>query len=114
MRRYLLIFLRYFSPLLAFFVLETITHGNQLVPLVLVILYTFYLYKSSRYKKSETILFITAGLVGLIIEIGLTSFSREQFWQNTYILSVPLWLPFAWAVAGVVFYRFGKEFESTI
>ena len=111
MKKYFFIFLKYFSPLIAFFIIETITHGNEFAPLVLILLYTFYLYKSSKNKKSEVILFIVAASLGLLIEIGLTSFSREQIWQSSLFLPIPLWLPFAWSIAGIVFYRFGKEFE---
>ena len=111
MKKYLFIFLKYFSPLIVFFVIETFTHGNQFAPLALILLYIVYLYKSSKNKKSETILFFTATFLGILIEIGLTSFSREQIWLNSFFLPIPLWLPLAWSVAGIVFYRFGKEFE---
>ncbi len=111
MKKYIITFVKYFSPLVAFFVIETLTHGNEFAPTALIIIYILYLYMSSKNKKSEIILFATGAFLGLVIEIGLTSFSREQLWQNTSLLSVPLWLPFAWSVVGVVFYRFGKELE---
>lgn len=104
------VLLKYFAPLLGFFAIETLTHGNEVLPLVYIMLYAVYLFSSSKNRKVDLTLFFTAAVLGLLIELGLTQFSREQFWQNT-LFAIPLWLPLAWAVAGVVFYRFGKELE---
>ncbi len=111
MKKYIFIALKYFLPLLAFFIIETMTHGNELVALAFIALYAVYLFLSSKHTKPELALFLTAGTLGALIEIGMTQFSRAQLWQDTAFFAIPLWLPLAWAVAGVVFYRFGKEFE---
>lgn len=104
------IFAKYFAPLILFFLIEVISHGNELVPLVVILCYVLYLYLSSRNRRSEQYLFIAGLSLGLLIEIGMTQVTRAQFWENT-LFAIPLWLPFAWAVGAVVFYRFGKEFE---
>lgn len=111
MKRHIFIALKYFLPLVGFFLIETATHGNELFPLAFIGLFSLYLYISTKSKKAELVLFAIAALLGLVIELGITQFGRVQLWQDTMLLPVPLWLPLAWAVAGVVFYRFGKELE---
>ena len=110
MYKYLSIILKYLIPLVLFFLLETLTHGNEFAPLVFILGYVIYLYKTSKVKKAETVLFTVGLILGLSIELGMTQISRAQEWQNT-IFSIPMWLPFAWSVGAITFYRLGKEFE---
>ena len=110
MYKFLIITLRYFIPLVLFFLLETLTHGNEYFPLVFILGYIIYLYKTSKVKKAERNLFVVGLVLGLAIELGMTQISRSQIWENT-IFPIPIWLPFAWAVGAITFYRFGKEFE---
>jgi hypothetical protein len=110
MYKYLIITLKYFVPLVLFFLVETISHGNEYLPLVFILGYVIYLYKTSKVKKVETVLFVTGLFAGLAIELGMTQISRSQVWENT-VFAIPMWLPFAWAVGAITFYRFGKEFE---
>lgn len=111
MSKLITIILTYFLPLILFFLIETFSHGNEYIPLIFILGYVTYLYKTSRNKRPEKYLFMVALVLGICIELGMTQISRAQVWENT-IFPIPLWLPFAWAVGAVTFYRFGKEFEQ--
>lgn len=104
---------KYLIPLVLFFLLETISHGNELLPFIFVVLYLIFIFRNTKNRKVEIILFSLAFVLGLIIEVGMTQFGRLQFWEGTFF-AIPVWLPFAWGLGSVIFYRLGKEFEQII
>lgn len=102
---------KYLAPLIGFFIIETLSHGNEIIPFLYIFMYTYYLFRTSTKIKPEIILFWVGIVLGTIIELGMTQISRAQFWENTFF-AVPLWLPLAWGVGAVVFYRLGKDLEN--
>ena len=99
-------------PFFLFFVVEIFFHGNELIFTLISLMYLLLLYITSEKKLVETKLFTLTFLLGIFIELFLTNFSRNQFWENTVFLPIPLWLPIAWGIAGIVIYRLGKIIEN--
>jgi hypothetical protein len=101
-RKNIIFITKYLAPLIGFFIIETLSHGNEVIPLLYILIYTYYLFRTSIKIKPEIILFCVGIFLGTIIELGMTQISRAQFWENTF-LTIPLWLPLAWGVGAVVF-----------
>ncbi len=101
----------YLIPVALFFVVEVFSHGNELIPLAGIIAYTLVLYTWSKERRRETVLFMIAMAIGLIIELALPFINRAQVWQNASYSPIPLWLPLAWGVGGVLFYRLGNAIK---
>lgn len=59
------------------------------------------------YRRNEFVLFLVGIALGLAIEIGLSSISRQQYWKNASFFDVPLWLPVMWGYGFVVIRRVG-------
>ncbi len=104
--------LKYACPLALFFAAEILFHGNEYVPLVLVVLYSLYILRNTIKEKVLAYLYLIGFSLGLAIELLLTNIDRVQIWNNADVLPVPLWLPFAWGVGAVTFYKLGKELEK--
>jgi hypothetical protein len=103
---------KYISLLAIFFAIEVLFHGNEYVPLVLVILYSLYILRRSKNQKAIIYLYAIGFSLGLVIELLLTNIDRVQVWSNAGVLPIPLWLPFAWGVGAVTFYSLGKALEN--
>lgn len=100
-----------FLPIV-FFMVEIIFHGNEYVPLAVVIIFSMLLYTYSKDRKIITTLYFFGFFLGVVIEVSLTSLDRVQIWENASVLSVPLWLPFAWGLGSMLFYKLGKDLEK--
>ena len=107
-----LLLLQYSCLLAIFFVAEVLFHGNEYVPLVLVVLYSLYILRNVKSEKVILYLYAIGFSLGLAIELLLTSIDRVQVWSNASVLPIPLWLPFAWGIGAVTFYTLGKTLEK--
>lgn len=94
------------SPLLLFFVFEVWSRNEILTAIFLLVLFVGY-FVFFGYHTREWVLVVVGGLFGFVIEILLGFVYREQFWTNTSIFDVPIWLPIVWAFGFVVIRRFG-------
>ncbi len=106
------IILKYLSLPVIFFATEVLFHGNEYIPLLLVLLFSVFIFLISKNRIVEVYLYSVGLLLGLFVEIGLTGLDRVQVWNNSNFLSIPLWLPFAWGLGAVLFYKLGKELEK--
>ncbi len=106
------IILKYLSLPVIFFAIEVLFHGNEYIPLLLVLMFSSFLFSISNNRGVEAYLYSISFLLGLFIEVGLTGLDRVQVWNNSNFLSIPLWLPFAWGLGAVLFYKLGKELEK--
>ncbi len=104
--------LKYLCLLAVFFAAEVLFHGNEYVPLALVVLYSLYILRNIKREKVILCLYVIGFSLGLAIELLLTSIDRVQVWSNAGVLPIPLWLPFAWGVGAVTFYTLGKTLEK--
>ncbi len=106
-----LLLLKYTCILAVFFAAEVLFHGNEYIPLLLVVLYSLYILRNVKREKVILYLYAIGFSLGLIIELLLTGIDRVQVWSSAGILPIPLWLPFAWGVGAVTFYTLGKVLE---
>lgn len=94
------------SLLLAFIIL-TITKGNEMIFTLTIILILLINFKI-KYNKGEWTLFFIGLLLGFFIEVILGLVYRMQYWENSILLGVPLWLPIVWGYAFVFMRRIGN------
>ncbi len=106
------IILKYLSLPVIFFAIEVLFHSNEYIPLFLVLFFSGFLFSISKNRAVEVYLYSIGFFLGLFIEIGLTGLDRVQIWNNSNFLSIPFWLPFAWGLGAVLFYKLGKELEK--
>lgn len=106
------IILKYLSLPVIFFALEVLFHGNEYVPLLLVLLFSVFIFSKSKNRIVEAYLYFIGLFLGFFVELGLTGLDRVQVWNNSNFLSIPLWLPFAWGLGALLFYKLGKELEK--
>lgn len=104
--------LKYVGLLAVFFATEVLFHGNEYIPLILVIVYSLYILRNAKNKKVLIYLYAVGFSLGVVIELLLTNIDRVQVWSNAGVLPIPLWLPFAWGVGAVTFYQLGKALEK--
>ena len=50
------------------------------------------------YHRGEILLFFVGVLYGLVVEVGLGLFHRQQLWLDASFYGVPLWLPIIWGI----------------
>lgn len=94
-------------PLLVFFVFQVWCKDEIMTTLFALVLFAGY-FVFFGYHKREWALVAVGALLGFAVEVLLGFVYRQQFWTNTSILDVPLWLPIAWAFGFVVIRRFGN------
>lgn len=94
-------------PLIAFFVFQVWCKDETMTALFAVVLLVGY-FAFFGYHKREWVLVVVGGLLGFVIEVLLGLVYRQQFWVNTSIPDVPIWLPIAWAFGFVIIRRFGN------
>lgn len=95
----------YIIGILTFFLIETLYYNELFLTLFLLIV-SFIDLKRTKFKEIK--LYILGLLLGTIIELYMGKISRNQYWENTLILDIPLWLPLAWGYGFVVIYKLGK------
>jgi hypothetical protein len=108
----ILLLSKYVFLLIIFFGIEVFFHDNEYIPLAMVLLYSVYILRKIHIEKVVLYLYLIGFILGLTIELLLTNIDRVQIWSNAGVLPIPLWLPFAWGVGVVTFYKIGKELEK--
>lgn len=98
--------MKYILLLTSFFIIQTYYPNEYLLLSLLILISIYLLYES---KWSELNLYILGLVLGFIIEYLMGLVSRSQYWINTSILPIPLWLPFAWAFGFIVIRRIGNR-----
>jgi hypothetical protein len=61
------------------------------------------------YKEKEWIWLVIGIVVGAAVEIIGDQLYQLQHWEDTLLLTVPLWLPLFWGYVFVVVRRFGNK-----
>lgn len=105
-REYLLDLLRdlmFFTACVLFLILSW---RNTLLATVLV-LALFLIRDLFWHKKNDYGFFITGALLGTATEIICTQFGIWVY-SNPTFLNIPLWLPFAWGLAGLLIVRIAE------
>ena len=95
------------SLLLAFIIL-TITKGNEFIfagSIIIILLINFKI----KYQKGELKLFFIGLIIGFFIEVVLGLIYRMQYWQDSTLFGVPIWLPLVWGYAFVFIRRIGDS-----
>ena len=60
-----------------------------------------------KYYKGEWLLFIVGVIIGFLIEVGLSTIYKMQYWEQGSFLKIPLWLPLTWGYGFVFIRRIG-------
>lgn len=92
-----------------FFIFSIELFFSQWVTLVVILLSFIYSYTFDEYEKREWLLAVVGFALGLIIEVGMGIYARQQYWSETFFLGVPIWLPFIWGYAFIIMRRVGNR-----
>ncbi len=92
-------------PLVLIFAVELFF--NQWFVLLAIAIAVTYMFSRS-YKKGEIQLFVFGTILGFIIEVVMGLVTRHQFWNETFLFGVPVWLPFIWGYGFVIIHRVGE------
>lgn len=100
--KYLLNSFLHLLPVVLFFVLKKVTGANEVVSTILMVLiFAVYIYLTG-FKRREAELLVMGVVAGFLVEVGLGSVYREQFWLNASLWGIPFWLPLAWGMGFVI------------
>lgn len=92
-------------PLLLIFTVELfLNQWFVLIAILVAIIYMFY----RNYNKGEMQLFVFGTILGFIIEVVMGLVARHQYWNETFLFGVPVWLPFIWGYGFVIIHRVGE------
>ena len=80
-----------------FLLVQTFFQWNEMT-LTLVALAAVAISFAPGYHRGETIIFLIGLLYGIVVEIGLGFFHRQQVWLDASLYGVPMWLPIVWGV----------------
>lgn len=95
----------YIVGILIFFLIETLYYNELLLTIFLISISIYDLIKN---KLKEINLYILGLTLGTLIELYMGKITRSQYWTNTLLLDIPLWLPLAWGYGFILIYRIGK------
>ena len=102
-----IVLLRTVFPLFGIFAIELFF--SQWITLLAIALAFLYSYTCDTYEKREWILAVVGVILGFVIEVGLGLVARQQYWSETFLFSVPVWLPFIWGYAFIIIRRVGNR-----
>ena len=91
--------------IILFFLIESFYPSEYLL-LILLITLSFVILKLNKFREAK--LYILGLILGFIVEYLMGFISRSQYWINTSLLPIPLWLPFAWGYGFIIVYKIGK------
>jgi len=94
---------------ICFFLIETFYYNEILLTVLLLIGVVI---DQIVNRFSATKLGILGFILGLIIEGYMGTFSRTQYWENTFLFDIPMWLPLAWGYGFIIIYRIGKYLNN--
>ncbi|MBP9817835.1 hypothetical protein KBC75_03755 [Candidatus Shapirobacteria bacterium] len=96
-------------PLILFFIVETFFYHELFLTALISLIATIDLH-ITKYKYIK--LFTFGLIIGTFIELFLGQFSRQQYWQNTILFPIPLWLPLIWGYGFVTIHRIGNILDN--
>lgn len=91
---------------IGFFAFQVIIKPRELSLVIAAIVFSI-ITIAIGFNPRELYLLLIGISMGIIIEVALGAISRQQHWEGTSILSVPLWLPIIWGAGFIIMYRVG-------